>query len=92
MTTPTPRRGGRTGRCTPGARDPRQVLVELVWCDSAWCGEVFDAADGWAGRCPSCLALADEHLAGGHTDWGRFVEACSECHREGGARSTRRSA
>ncbi len=68
-----------------------RVVEELAWCANAWCGDVFDAAEGWAGRCPSCLALADEHLAGTHT--GGLVEPCTECRREAlDTRRARRSA
>jgi hypothetical protein len=51
----------------------------LSWCDNGWCGQVYDTVDGWAGRCPSCLALADEHLAGLHVV---IIEVCAECRRE----------
>ena len=41
-----------------------EVVAVLAWCDNPWCGELFDPRDGWGGHCPSCLALADEHLLG----------------------------
>jgi len=70
--------------------------LELLWCDNAWCGEVYAAVEGWAGRCPSCLALADEHLAGAHPGRparGRVGDACPECRRDASAgRPVRRSA
>ena len=59
----------------------------LAWCDNPWCGEVYDIHDGWGGRCPSCLALADEHVSGLHAV---VIEACVECRRE--PREGRRSA
>jgi hypothetical protein len=59
----------------------------LAWCDNPWCGEVYDIHDGWGGRCPSCLALADEHGSGLHAV---VIEACVECRRE--PREGRRSA
>ena len=68
-----------------------EVVAVLAWCDNPWCGELFDSRDGWSGHCPSCLALADEHLSGRHTV---LIEVCVECRREPRAawRDTRRSA
>jgi hypothetical protein len=68
-----------------------EVVTVLAWCDNPWCGELFDPQDGWDGRCPSCLALADEHMAGDHTV---LIEACVECRREprAASRNVRRSA
>jgi hypothetical protein len=63
-----------------------EVAVALAWCDNPWCGELFDPLDGWGGRCPSCLALADEHASGIHTV---VIEACVECRREPAATSPR---
>ena len=63
------------------------VVAALAWCDNPWCGEVYDLRDGWGGRCPSCMALADEHLSGVHPV---VIEACVECRRE--TRERRRSA
>ena len=67
------------------------VVAVLAWCDNPWCGELFDSRDGWSGHCPSCLALADEHLSGRHAI---LIEVCVECHREprAASRDTRRSA
>jgi hypothetical protein len=64
-----------------------EVVAALAWCDNPWCGEVYDVRDGWGGRCPSCLALADEHVSGLHAV---VIEACVECRRE--PREGRRSA
>lgn len=47
-------------------------------CVSPWCGMPFDEREGWAGYCPACLALADEHLANGHAS---SVEGCIACDR-----------
>ena len=68
-----------------------EVVAVLAWCDNPWCGELFDSRDGWSGHCPSCLALADEHLSGSHTV---LIEVCVECRREprAASRDTRRSA
>jgi hypothetical protein len=68
-----------------------EVGIALAWCDNVWCGEVYDVDEGWGGRCPSCVALADEHLAGRHSV---VIEACVECRREPATRpqTTRRSA
>jgi hypothetical protein len=65
----------------------KDVVAALAWCDNPWCGDVYDIRDGWGGRCPSCLALADEHLSGLHAV---VIEACVECRRE--PREGRRSA
>ena len=66
---------------------PADGVAALAWCDNPWCGEIYDVRDGWGGRCPSCLALADEHGAGVHAV---LIEACVECRRE--PREGRRSA
>jgi hypothetical protein len=65
--------------------------LRLAWCDNGWCGQVYDVEEGWGGRCPSCLALTDEHLSGGHVI---VIEACVECRREprSAPRVTRRTA
>lgn len=72
------------------------TTLDLLWCENAWCGEGYRPDDGWAGRCPSCLALADEHLAGRHTPEPasrRVGDGCPECRRDGSARRLdRRSA
>ena len=87
--------GGRLGQEEPEvAMTKDDVAVGLAWCDNPWCGELFDSRDGWGGRCPSCLALADEHGSGTHTV---VIEACVECRREpsrpsGASRRTHRSA
>ena len=67
------------------------VVAVLAWCDNLWCGDLYDPRDGWGGRCPSCLTLADEHLSGAHAV---VIEACAECRREPSpsVRGTRRSA
>jgi hypothetical protein len=64
----------------PNAQDDefRDGWGGLSWCDNVWCGQVYDTVEGWAGRCPSCLALADEHLAGFHVV---VIEVCAECRR-----------
>lgn len=66
-------------------------LLALAWCDNVWCGEVYVVDEGWGGRCPSCLALIDEHAAGAHSV---LIEACVECRRDPGVdrRPARRSA
>jgi hypothetical protein len=82
-------RGDWTGDEEPEvAMTKDEVVAVLAWCDNPWCGELFDPRDGWGGRCPSCLALADEHGSGRHAV---VIEACVECRREPRT-GTRRSA
>lgn len=69
---------GETGRVTTEELRADEVLA-LAWCANVWCGQVYGLDDGWGGRCPSCLALEDEHLAGTHT---LLIEVCAECRRE----------
>jgi hypothetical protein len=52
--------------------------LELQLCESAWCVVAFEAEEGFAGRCPACLAIADEHHAYGHPD---AVSDCLVCDR-----------
>src|SRR3954464_6271682 len=90
---PTDARSGRMNRRKDSevAMTKDEVVAVLAWCDNPCCGELFDLQDGWDGRCPSCLALADEHVAGHHTV---LIEACVECRREprAASRNVRRSA
>lgn len=51
---------------------------ELQLCESAWCTAAFEAHEGFGGRCPACLAVADEHHACGHAD---AVADCLVCDR-----------
>lgn len=41
-------------------------------------GLEYVVVEGWAGLCPSCATLVDEHLASVHRT---EMEACVECHR-----------
>lgn len=54
------------------------LLVDLGWCENVWCGLGYAADEGWAGLCPSCLALLDEHLAGVHE---AVLDDCPDCRR-----------
>lgn len=51
---------------------------ELQLCDSAWCTAAFVPEEGFDGRCPACLAVADEHHAYGHAI---AVADCLVCDR-----------
>ena len=66
--------------------------LELQLCESAWCTAAFLPDEGFGGRCPACLAVADEHHAYGHAT---AVDDCLVCDRIpslGAARSRVRSA
>lgn len=41
------------------------------------CANHFALEEGWAGYCPSCLALSDEHLAGLHDV--HILDECRDC-------------
>ncbi|QCR19960.1 hypothetical protein [Agrococcus sp. SGAir0287] len=51
---------------------------ELRLCESAWCTTAYLPEEGFGGRCPACLAVADEHHAYGHAT---PVDDCLECDR-----------
>lgn len=54
------------------------LLVEdVAVCSGSSCRARYDTSDGWAGYCPSCLALCDEHLTEDHPDG---VDGCPYCH------------
>lgn len=49
--------------------------VTIEFCLS--CANHLALEEGWAGYCPSCLMLSDEHLAGLHD--GQVVPECRNC-------------
>lgn len=51
------------------------LTLDEVPCVGPGCGDRFWPQDGWSGLCPSCVALAEEHLVGVHEE----VAGCPHC-------------